>query len=70
MNHLREEVNATNFWEEQIGMLKDVGDLLKQELPDIKPEQNTDSGKLESLRAGGSGWWAQVHLLYPCGRGK
>ncbi|XP_039702858.1 UL16-binding protein 3-like [Pteropus medius] len=43
VNHLREEVNATNFWEEQIGMLKDVGDLLKQELPDIKPEQNTDS---------------------------
>ncbi|XP_023384092.1 UL16-binding protein 3-like [Pteropus vampyrus] len=43
VNHLREEVNATDFWEEQTGTLKDVGDLLKQELPDIKPEQNTDS---------------------------
>ncbi|XP_006915837.1 UL16-binding protein 3 [Pteropus alecto] len=43
VNHLREKVNATDFWEEQIGTLKDVGDLLKQELPDIKPEQNTDS---------------------------
>lgn len=70
INHLREEVNATDFWKEQIAKMKDVGDLLKEQLPDIKPERNTDSGKLESPSAGGSGLWAQPHLLYSCEKGK
>lgn len=53
MNHLKAEVTATEFWREQIATLKDVGDLLKEELPDIKPERNTDSGKRERPSAGG-----------------
>lgn len=53
MHHLKAEVTATEFWREQIATLKDVGDLLKKQLPDIKPEQNTDSGKRERPSAGG-----------------
>lgn len=63
MNHLKAEVTATEFWREQIATLKDVGDLLKKQLPDIKPEQNTDSGKRERPSAGGSGLWAFVVFM-------
>lgn len=70
VNHLREEVDAADFWEEQIDTLRHVVDLLNEQLPDIKPEQNTDSGKLESPSAGGSGLWAQPHLLRSCEKGR
>lgn len=63
MNHLKAEVTATEFWREQIATLKDVGDLLKKQLPDIKPERNTDSGKRERPSAGGSGLWAFVVFM-------
>uniref|UniRef100_A0A671FJM9 MHC class I-like antigen recognition-like domain-containing protein n=1 Tax=Rhinolophus ferrumequinum TaxID=59479 RepID=A0A671FJM9_RHIFE len=43
MSLLREDVNATKVWNEQIDTLCHVGDLLKQQLPDIKLEKYTDS---------------------------
>uniref|UniRef100_A0A671FEV8 MHC class I-like antigen recognition-like domain-containing protein n=1 Tax=Rhinolophus ferrumequinum TaxID=59479 RepID=A0A671FEV8_RHIFE len=42
MSLLREDVNATKVWNEQIDTLCHVGDLLKQQLPDIKLEKYTD----------------------------
>ncbi|KAM5283474.1 UL16-binding protein 3-like [Hipposideros larvatus] len=43
MNLLREEVNATSVWKEQTDALCHVGDLLKQQLLDIKVEKYADS---------------------------
>ncbi|XP_032958641.1 UL16-binding protein 3-like isoform X2 [Rhinolophus ferrumequinum] len=43
MNHLREDINATKVWKDQIDTLCHVGDLLKQQLPDIKLEKYPDS---------------------------
>ncbi|XP_058390272.1 uncharacterized protein LOC131399767 [Diceros bicornis minor] len=39
---LGEEVNGTRAWQEQMETLRDVGGLLRQQLPDIKPEKYTD----------------------------
>lgn len=50
MNLLREDVNATNVWNEQTDTLCHMGDLLKQQLPDIKLEKYPDSGKLEKSK--------------------
>lgn len=47
MNLLREEVNATHVWKAQLDTLGHMGHVLKQELPDVKPDKDTDGGKRE-----------------------
>ncbi|XP_014650945.1 PREDICTED: NKG2D ligand 2-like [Ceratotherium simum simum] len=43
---LGEEVNGTRAWQEQLETLRDVGDLLRQQLPNIQPEKYTDRDAL------------------------
>nr|XP_020770788.1 NKG2D ligand 1-like [Odocoileus virginianus texanus] len=38
---LGEEVKTTNTWETQMETLRDIGDLLKEQLPDVIPEKHT-----------------------------
>ena len=45
-----------NAWETQINTLKDIGDLLKEQMPDVIPEKHIDKGELESPNAGGVDW--------------
>ncbi|XP_036103672.1 UL16-binding protein 3-like [Molossus molossus] len=48
MNLLREEVVTTETWREQTTTLRDVGNLMKQHLPDIIAEKYADRGKCEN----------------------
>ena len=43
-------------WETQTDTLKDTGDLLKGQMPDVIPEKHTDKGELENPNAGGVDW--------------
>ena len=56
MSPLGEEVKSMNAWETQINTLKDIGDLLKEQMPDVIPEKHIDKGELESPNAGGVDW--------------
>uniref|UniRef100_A0A9L0T4P3 MHC class I-like antigen recognition-like domain-containing protein n=1 Tax=Equus caballus TaxID=9796 RepID=A0A9L0T4P3_HORSE len=43
---LGEEVKGTRAWQEQVETLRDVGNLLRQQLLDVKPEKHTDRDPL------------------------
>uniref|UniRef100_A0A452DL69 MHC class I-like antigen recognition-like domain-containing protein n=1 Tax=Capra hircus TaxID=9925 RepID=A0A452DL69_CAPHI len=43
---LGEEVKSMSAWETQTDTLKDTGDLLKGQMPDVTPEKHTDKGPL------------------------
>ena len=44
--------------------LKDVGDWLKEQLPDVTPEKHMARGELESPSAGGADWGLRcIHCL-------
>uniref|UniRef100_A0A8C2XZ16 MHC class I-like antigen recognition-like domain-containing protein n=1 Tax=Capra hircus TaxID=9925 RepID=A0A8C2XZ16_CAPHI len=45
-NPLGEEVKSMNAWEAQTDTLRDTGDLLKGQMPDVTPEKHTDKGPL------------------------
>ena len=53
MSPLGEEVKSMNVWETQTDTLRDTGDLLKEQMPDVTPEKHIDKGELESPNAGG-----------------
>ena len=53
MSPLGEEVKSMNAWETQTDTLRDTGDLLKEQMPDVTPEKHLDKGELESPNAGG-----------------
>ncbi|CAI9173652.1 unnamed protein product [Rangifer tarandus platyrhynchus] len=46
LSPLGEEVKSMNAWETQTGTLRDIGDLLKEQMPDVTPERYTDKGPL------------------------
>uniref|UniRef100_A0A8C6CUH4 MHC class I-like antigen recognition-like domain-containing protein n=1 Tax=Moschus moschiferus TaxID=68415 RepID=A0A8C6CUH4_MOSMO len=46
MSPLGEEVKSTNAWETQTDTLRDIGDLLKEQMPDVTPERLIDKGPL------------------------
>ena len=52
MSPLGEEVKCINAWETQADTLRDTGDLLKEQMPDVTPEKHTDKGELENPNAG------------------
>ena len=56
MSPLGEEVKCINAWETQTDTLRDTGDLLKEQMPDVTPEKHTDKGELENPNAGGVAW--------------
>ncbi|XP_036103669.1 UL16-binding protein 3-like [Molossus molossus] len=84
MNLLREEVVTTETWKEQTDMLRDVGNLIKQHLPDIRAEKHADRGPFTlqvrmmcQCNARGSssgswefGWNGQRFLLFDSESGK
>ncbi|XP_042109541.1 UL16-binding protein 3-like isoform X2 [Ovis aries] len=43
---LGEEVKSMSAWETQTDTLRDTGDLLKGQMPDVTPEKHTDKGPL------------------------
>ncbi|KAI4539162.1 UL16-binding protein 1-like isoform X2 [Ovis canadensis] len=43
---LGEEVKSMSTWETQTDTLRDTGDLLKGQMPDVTPEKHTDKGPL------------------------
>ncbi|XP_070317695.1 UL16-binding protein 3-like [Odocoileus virginianus] len=43
---LGEEVKRMNVWEIQTDALRDTGDLLKEQMPDVTPDKDTDKGPL------------------------
>ena len=45
-----------NAWETQTDALRDIGDLLKKQMPDVTSEKHIDKGELESPNAGGVDW--------------
>ena len=56
LSPLGEEVKSMSTWETQTDTLKDTGDLLKGQMPDVTPEKHTDKGELENPNAGGVDW--------------
>lgn len=56
VSSLGEKVKGTKNWEIQIETLKDVGDFLKEQLPDIMPENYTAMGESGNPSAGGAVW--------------
>ncbi|XP_043744509.1 UL16-binding protein 3-like isoform X1 [Cervus elaphus] len=46
MSPLGEEVKSMNVWETQTDTLRDTGDLLKEQMPDVIPEKDTDKDVL------------------------
>ncbi|XP_070652446.1 UL16-binding protein 3-like [Bos indicus] len=44
MSPLGEEVKSMNAWETQTDTLRDTGDLLKKQMPDVTPEKHIDKG--------------------------
>ena len=50
---LGEEVKMTKAWETQTETLRDIGDLLREQLPDVTLEKRTVTGELESPSTGG-----------------
>ena len=47
---LGEEVKTTNTWETQMETLRDIRDLLKEQLPDVIPEKHTARGEFSSVQ--------------------
>ncbi|KAB0380477.1 hypothetical protein FD755_008261, partial [Muntiacus reevesi] len=45
MSPLGEEVKSMNVWETQTETLRDTGDLLKEQMPDVTPEKDTDKAQ-------------------------
>ena len=43
-------------WETQTHTLRDTGDLLQEQVPDVTPEKHTDKGELENPNARGVDW--------------
>ena len=64
---LGEEVKMTKAWETQTETLRDVGDLLREQLPDVTSENHRVTGELESPGAEGADWGLK---LIHCFRGK
>ena len=56
MSPLGEEVKSMSAWEAQTVTLRDTGDLLQGQMPDVTPEKHTDKGELENPNAGGVDW--------------
>ena len=56
MSPLGEEVKSMNAWETQTDTLRDIGDLLKEQMPGVTPEKHIDKGEFESPNAGGVDW--------------
>lgn len=52
---LGEEVKTTKAWETQTETLRDIGDLLREQLPDVTSEKHKVTGELESPSAEGAG---------------
>ncbi|XP_010806972.1 UL16-binding protein 3-like isoform X2 [Bos indicus x Bos taurus] len=46
MSPLGEKVKSMNAWETQTDTLRDIGDLLKEQMPDVTPEKHIDEGLL------------------------
>ncbi|KAB0338260.1 hypothetical protein FD754_024705, partial [Muntiacus muntjak] len=63
LSPLGEEVKRMNTWETQTDTLRDTGDLLKEQMPDVTPERYTDKGdgKLWLLFDLENGHWTLVH---------
>lgn len=60
-------MKTTKAWETQTETLRDVGDLLREQLPDVTSENHTVTGELASPGAEGAGWGLK---LIHCFRGK
>ncbi|XP_070317538.1 UL16-binding protein 3-like [Odocoileus virginianus] len=56
LSPLGEEVKSMNAWKTQTGTLRDIGDLLKEQMPDVTPERYTDKGPL-TLQARMTCWY-------------
>ena len=56
MSPLGEKVKNMSTWETQTVTLRDTGDLLQEQVPDVTPEKHTDKGELENPNAGGVDW--------------
>ena len=52
MSPLGEEVKNMSAWETQTHTLRDTGDLLQGQMPDVTPENHTDKGELENPNVG------------------
>ena len=63
-NPLGEEVKTMNTWETQRETLRDIGDFLKGQLPDIIPEKHTHRGEFSSVQFSHS---VVSHSLQPQG---
>ncbi|XP_052501580.1 UL16-binding protein 2-like [Budorcas taxicolor] len=46
LSPLGEEVKSMSAWETQTDTLRDTGDLLQEQMPDVTPEKHTDKGPL------------------------
>ena len=53
---LGEEVKTTKAWKTQTETLRDIGDLLREQLPDVTLVKRTVTGELESPSAEGAEW--------------
>ena len=61
---LGEEMKTTNTWETQTEPLRNIGDFLKGQLPDIIPEKHTARGEFNSIQFSRS---VVSHSLQPRG---
>ena len=52
-------------WEAQTVTLRDTGDLLQGQMPDVTPEKHTDRGELENPNAGGVDWGLSCIHCFP-----
>ena len=64
MSPLGEEVKSMNVWETQTDTLRDTGDLLKEQMPDVTLEKHIDKGELESPNAGGVDWGLAASTVF------
>uniref|UniRef100_A0AAA9T5L7 UL16 binding protein 3 n=1 Tax=Bos taurus TaxID=9913 RepID=A0AAA9T5L7_BOVIN len=62
MSPLGEEVKSMNAWEAQTDTLRDIGDLLKEQMTDVTPEKHLDKGPL-TLQARMSCWQEDNGLI-------
>ena len=58
-------MKSMSAWETQTDTLRDTGDLLKGQMPDVTPEKHTDKGELENPNAGGVDWGLScIHFFW------
>ena len=58
-------MKTTKAWETQTETLRDVGNLLREQLPDVTSEKHTVTGELESPSAEGAGWGLKlIHCFW------